>query len=114
MGASSDAGRWAACLSMASLLRGIPSSSASSELVGSRPRASESMLAILRILEILSTMWTGSLIVLLWLARARLIDCLIHQDPYVLSLPPFSGSNLSTAFMRPMLPSEMRSESGSP
>jgi hypothetical protein len=36
-------------------------------------------MATRRIFEILSTMWTGRRIVLLWLARARLIDCLIHQ-----------------------------------
>jgi hypothetical protein len=30
---------------------------------------------IRRILAILSTMWTGMRIVLLWLSRERLIDC---------------------------------------
>src|SRR6201997_5236521 len=45
---------------------------------------------------------------------ARLIDCLIHQAPYVLNLPPFAGSKRSTAFIRPMFPSEIKSRSGSP
>ena len=36
-------------------------------------------MAIFLIFEILSTRWTGRRIVLDWLARARLIDCLIHH-----------------------------------
>src|SRR5260370_38875566 len=47
-------------------------------------------------------------------AIARLIDCLIHQALYVLNLPPFAGSKRSTAFIRPMFPSEIKSRSGSP
>ena len=56
-----------------------PTSSASSWSVGSRPSSSLICAATRRILEILSTRCTGSRIVLLWLARARLMDCLIHQ-----------------------------------
>ena len=36
-------------------------------------------MATRRILEILSTMWTGRRMVLDWFARARLMLCLIHQ-----------------------------------
>jgi len=59
----------------------MPSSSASSSSVGSRPNSSWSFMAVRRILEILSTRWTGSRMVLDWLAKARLMDCLIHQEP---------------------------------
>jgi len=48
---------------------------------GSRPNSSCSRKATRRILEILSTKWTGSRMVLDWLAKARFDDCLIHQEP---------------------------------
>ena len=56
-----------------------PSCSAISSSVGSRPSSSVSAIAVLRILAILSTRWTGRRMVLDWLAKARLIDCFIHH-----------------------------------
>ena len=88
--------------------------SANSSSLGSRPRTSWSSIDTRRIFDILSTRCTGSRIVLDWLAKARLIDCLIHHDEYVESLPPFAGSNRSTPFINPMFPSLIRSSSGSP
>ena len=47
-------------------------------------------------------------------ATARCTACLIHHVAYVENLQPRSGSNFSTAFIRPMLPSWIRSSKGSP
>lgn len=42
-------------------------------------------------------------------AKARDTACLIHQDEYVLKRNPFSGSNLSTAFISPKVPERIES-----
>jgi hypothetical protein len=59
-------------------------------------------------------MWTGMRIVAAWSAMARVIACRIHHVAYVENLKPFSKSNFSTARMRPMLPSWMRSRKDMP
>ena len=59
----------------------MPSSPPNSSSVGSRPSSSCKRMAVRRILEILSTRWTGNRMVLDWFARARLMDCLIHHEP---------------------------------
>ena len=52
-----------------------------------------------------STMWTGMRIVRLWSATARVIAWRIHHVAYVQNLKPRRYSNLSTARIRPALPS---------
>src|SRR2546423_13428321 len=79
IGASSEAGRIETVFSCETLPLAMPISSPSSSSVGSRPSSSLIWSETRRILEILSTRWTGKRIVLLWFASARLIDCLIHQ-----------------------------------
>src|SRR6478752_5155017 len=79
IGASRDAGRIETVFNCETLPLEIPISSASSSSVGSRPNSSLIWSETRLIFEILSTRWTGSRIVLLWFASARLIDCLIHQ-----------------------------------
>src|SRR5947209_19949935 len=59
-------------------------------------------------------MCTGTRIVRPLSATARWTACLIHQVAYVENLKPRSGSNLSTAFIKPMLPSWIKSSSGNP
>ena len=59
-------------------------------------------------------MWTGIRIVRAWSAIARVIAWRIHHVAYVENLKPFSKSNFSTARMRPMLPSWMRSRNDIP
>ena len=85
-----------------------PISSANSSSLGSRPKTSCNFMAVRRILAILSTRCTGSRIVLDWLASARLMDCLIHHEPKL----PLEGSNRSTTFISPMLPSLIKSRGG--
>mmetsp|Transcript_27257 Transcript_27257/g.92789 ORF Transcript_27257/g.92789 Transcript_27257/m.92789 type:complete len:201 (+) Transcript_27257:245-847(+) len=58
--------------------------------------------------------WTGRRIVRLWSAMARMTACLIHHVAYVENLKPFSGSNFSTARVRPKVPSWMTSWKWSP
>src|SRR5262249_12791312 len=114
IGASSDAGRRAIVVKRAIFSFGIPSSSASSSSVGSRPRSLLTCAETRRIRVILSTTSAGKRIVLLWLTSARWIARLIHQLAYVLSLEPLPGSNRPTASIRPMFPSEIRSAKGKP
>src|SRR5919107_1022412 len=59
-------------------------------------------------------MCTGTRMVRPLWATARSTACLTHQVAYVENLQPRSGSNFSTAFIRPMLPSWIRSSKGSP
>ncbi len=53
-------------------------------------------------------------IVRAWSAMARVIACRIHHVAYVENLKPFSKSNFSTARMRPMFPSWIRSRNDIP
>ena len=76
-----EAGRIETVFSCETLPLAMPISSPSSSSVGSRPSSSLIWSDTRRIFEILSTRWTGNRIVLLWFARARLIDCLIHHEP---------------------------------
>ena len=61
-----------------------------------------------------STICTGTRIVRAWSARARVIACLIHHVAYVENLYPLSLSNLSTAFIKPILPSWIKSKNNKP
>lgn len=74
-----EAGRMEMAFRWATLFIGKRISALSSSFVASRRWISLYSASILRMREIFSTRWTGSRIVLLWLARARLMDCLIHQ-----------------------------------
>lgn len=65
-------------------------------------------------LYFVSSRWTGSRITLDWSDKARFSAWRIHQDAYVLNLTPLPGSNLSTARIKPMLPSCTRSCRGRP
>src|SRR5882757_9851031 len=56
-------------------------------------------------LLIVSIMCTGMRMVRAWSAIARVIAWRIHQVAYVENLYPRRHSNLSTAFINPMLPS---------
>ena len=58
-----------------------------------------------------STMWTGMRIVRAWSAIERVIAWRIHHVAYVENLKPLVWSNLSTARIRPRLPSWIRSRS---
>ncbi len=111
---SSDVGRCDTSSQYFTVFSGTSSRFASSAAVGARPSSCASVSCIRRIRNSLSTMCDGSRIVLPWFASARRIPCLIHHAAYVLSLPPFFGSNRSTAFISPRLPSLIRSSSGSP
>src|SRR5918995_277652 len=91
-----------------------PSRPATSSSAGSRSISEESSLYARAIFRILSPMCTGTLMVRPLSATARCTACLTHQVAYVENLQPRSGSNFSTAFIRPMLPSWMRSSKGSP
>ena len=79
-GESSEAGRMAARRMSATLAGGTPSARPSSRLVGSRPSLSSRLSRSRRIREIFSTKCTGSRMILPWLAKPRLIDCLIHHE----------------------------------
>ena len=59
-------------------------------------------------------MWTGMRIVRDWSARPRWIAWRIHHVAYVENLKPRCHSNLSTARIRPALPSWMRSRKPRP
>src|SRR5919107_4520365 len=59
-------------------------------------------------------MCTGTRMVRPLSATARCTACLIHHVAYVENLQPRSGSNFSTARIRPTLPSWIRSSKGSP
>src|SRR5215208_3292094 len=59
-------------------------------------------------------MCTGTRMVRPLSATARCTACLIHHVAYVENLQPRSGSNFSTARIRPTLPSWMRSSKGNP
>ena len=61
-----------------------------------------------------STMCTGMRIVRLWSATARVIAWRIHHVAYVQNLKPRRYSNLSTARIRPALPSWIRSRNDRP
>src|SRR5271169_5145690 len=87
------------------LSAGILSFSAVSSGVGSFPFSWTSSLIVFVILLMDSTIWTGILIVRDWSARALVMDCLTHHVAYVLNLYPLLYSNLSTALIRPILPS---------
>src|SRR5215212_2596057 len=87
---------------------------ATSSSVGSRLSSVESSLYARAIFRILSPMCTGTRMVRPLSATARCTACLIHHVAYVENLQPRSGSNFSTARIRPTLPSWIRSSKGSP
>src|SRR5215211_8863446 len=68
----------------------------------------------LRCLYSESTTWAGSRTVRAWSAMARVTACLIHQVAYVEKRLPISGSNFSTALIKPALPSWIKSSKGTP
>src|SRR5206468_4192964 len=82
--------------------------------VGSRPSSCTSWREVRMSLLIVSIMCTGMRIVRAWSAMARVMAWRIHQVAYVENLYPRRYSNLSTAFMRPMLPSWIRSRNCRP
>ena len=88
--------------------------SAISSTVGSRPSSWRSPRETRMSRLIVSTMWTGMRIVRAWSAMARVMAWRIHHVAYVENLKPFSKSNFSTARIRPMLPSWMRSRNDIP
>ena len=59
-------------------------------------------------------MCTGIRIVRAWSAIARVIACLIHQVAYVENLNPLLKSNFSTALIKPILPSWIKSKNNIP
>jgi hypothetical protein len=59
-------------------------------------------------------MCTGTRMVRPLSATALCTACLIHHVAYVENLKPLSGSNFSTAFISPMLPSWIKSSKGNP
>ena len=78
-GASREAERLASVLRWAIFVMGSSITIESSSLVGSRPSSTVSRWMTRRIAAMRSTMWTGSRSERPWVARARLMDCLIHQ-----------------------------------
>src|ERR1044072_8470479 len=66
------------------------------------------------ILLMVSIMCTGMRMVRAWSAIERVMAWRIHHVAYVENLEPRRYSNLSTAFMRPMLPSWIRSRNCKP
>jgi len=96
------------------LSRGISIFSAISSGVGSRPRSWTRYLEVLISLLIVSIIWTGILMVRAWSAIALVMAWRIHQVAYVLNLYPRRYSNLSTAFIRPIFPSWIRSRNCRP
>ena len=61
-----------------------------------------------------STTCAGNLTVLAWSATARVTAWRIHHVAYVEKRLPISGSNFSTARIRPAFPSWMRSSKATP
>src|SRR5206468_4939227 len=80
----------------------------------SRPSSWTSWRDVRMSLLMVSIMCTGMRIVRAWSAMALVIAWRIHHVAYVENLYPRRYSNLSTAFMRPMLPSWMRSRNWRP
>src|SRR3982751_6362750 len=83
-------------------------------MVGSRPFSWSSFFDTFRSFDIVSIMCTGMRIVRAWSAIARVIAWRIHQVAYVLNLYPRRYSYLSTARIRPVLPSWMMSRNDRP
>ena len=67
-----------------------------------------------RSFDIVSIMCTGMRIVRAWSAIERVMAWRIHQVAYVENLYPRRYSYFSTAFMRPVLPSWIRSRKERP
>ena len=105
MGVSSEIGSCAIFSTLRTLDTGMSMRLAISSDVGSRPSSCTSARDVRISLLMVSIMCTGMRIVLAWSAIARVMACLIHHVAYVENLYPRRYSNLSTAFIRPMLPS---------
>ena len=82
--------------------------------LGTLPSFSVIFLMVCKYFCIFSTTATGILIFLDWFLIALWIDWLIHQVAYVANLNPILGSNLSTAFIKPIFPSPIRSINSNP
>ena len=93
---------------------GTPAACEISSGDGSRPSSWSSFFAVVRSFDSTSIMWTGIRIVRAWSAIARVIAWRIHQVAYVENLKPRRYSYLSTARIRPVLPSWMRSRNDRP
>ena len=113
-GASMETGSWLKLMISVTRSSSSPSISAISLLEGSLPSSCVRVRRARTTLLIVSTICTGTRIVFAWSAIARVIAWRIHHVAYVENLNPFSYSNLSTAFIRPIFPSWIRSRSGSP
>ncbi len=109
IGVSSEMGSCAILRTFRTFDTGMSILRAISSFVGSRPSSCTSARLVRMSLLIVSIMWTGMRIVRAWSAIARVIAWRIHHVAYVENLYPRRHSNLSTAFMRPMFPSWMRS-----
>ena len=90
----------------------MPVASASSGTVGSRPSWRCSIADVRDIADSASLTCAGTRMVRPLSAMARVMAWRIHHVAYVENLKPRSGSNFSTARMRPRLPSWMTSGSG--
>src|SRR5471030_2949564 len=107
-GASREIGSLTICSMARILASGISIRPASAAASGSCPVSCnisrETRLSLLMV----SIIWTGIRMVRAWSATDRLTACLIHQVAYVENLYPRRYSNLSTARIRPILPSCIR------
>ena len=114
MGVSMEMGSLAILSTLRTFSSGMSIFSASSSGVGSRPCSCSICREMRFSLLMVSIMCTGMRIVLAWSAMERVMAWRIHQVAYVENLYPRRYSNLSTAFMRPILPSCIRSRNSSP
>ena len=99
---------------MFQLCSGRSSSSAISAVVAGRPKRYANSIDVAFQRATISVMYEGTRTVLTVLISARRMPCLIHHVAYVEKRQPALGSNFSTAFIRPMLPSSMRSKNATP
>ena len=114
IGVSRLIGSFAIFITFLTFSKGICSLDDSSSGVGSLPISWSICLPVLTSLLMVSIIWTGILIVLAWSAIDLVIACLIHHVAYVENLYPLRYSNLSTAFIKPILPSWIKSRNWSP
>ena len=114
MGVSSEMGSWAIFRILRTLATGMSMRLAISSEVGSRPSSCTSWRLVRISLLMVSIMCTGMRMVRAWSAMARVMAWRIHHVAYVENLYPRRHSNLSTAFIRPMLPSWIRSRNCRP
>src|SRR3990167_376770 len=89
-----------------------PTRACNSSCVGSHPIDSRNSSAACNILRWTAAACAGSLMIRFRLRTCWPIACLIHHVAYVENLKPFSHLKRSTAFIRPMFPSWIRSSIG--